>query len=106
LDKDRKEARRCYRGFVRDGIGQGIWEGLRQQIYFGDEAFVEKMQSRADVKGDTLAIPRAQRRPPPPSLAEIAAHHGERNATIAVAYTTGPYSYRQIAVSPTARETA
>ncbi len=95
--KDRKEARRYFRSFVRDGIGQGLWEGLRHQIFLGDDTFVEKMQSRAEVKGDTLAIPRVQRRPPPPSLAEIAAHHGERNAAIAVAYNTGAYSYRQIA---------
>ena len=43
----REEARRRYRAFVSEGIGQRIWEGLRQQIYLGDEAFVQRMQSRA-----------------------------------------------------------
>ena len=95
--EDRNEARRRFRSFVLDGVGQNIWQGLRQQIYLGDEAFVEKMQSRAKVQGDPLTIPKAQRRPPPPSLAEIAAHHGERNAAIVAAYATGAYSYRQIA---------
>lgn len=95
--EDRKVARRCYRNFVRKGIGQELWEDLRQQIFLGDEAFVKKMQSRANIKGDTVAIPRGQRCPPPPSLAEIAARHGERNAAIVAAYATGAYSYRQIA---------
>lgn len=95
--EDREEARRRYSIFVLDGIGQSIWEGLRQQIYLGDEAFVERMQSRAHVEGDTLTIPQAQRRPPPPSLSEIAARHGGRNAAIVAAYATGAYSYRQIA---------
>ncbi len=95
--KNRKEAHRCYQSFVLDGIGQSIWEGLHQQIYLGNEAFVKRMQSRARVKGDTLTIPKAQRRPAPASLAEIAAHHGERNVAIVAAYATGAYSYRQIA---------
>jgi DNA-directed RNA polymerase specialized sigma24 family protein len=55
------------------------------------------MQSRAHVAGDNLTNSQAQRRPPPSSPAEIAAHHGERNAAIVAAYVTGAYSYRQIA---------
>jgi len=43
----REQARRRYRDFVLEGVGQGIWEGLRQQIFLGDdEAFVERMQGR------------------------------------------------------------
>ncbi len=33
---DREDAREHYRRFVFDGVGRGIWEGLRQQIYLGD----------------------------------------------------------------------
>ena len=77
-----------------DGIGQSVWEALSQQIYLGNEAFVERMQAKAQVKGDTLSISKAQRRPVPPSLAEIAARHGERNAAIVAAYATGAHSYR------------
>jgi hypothetical protein len=28
-----------------DGMGQGIWDGLRQQIYLGDESFAESIQA-------------------------------------------------------------
>jgi DNA-directed RNA polymerase specialized sigma24 family protein len=78
-------------------VGRGIWEGLRQQIYLGDEAFVEAMQAKAKVQGDVLTVPRAQRRPPAPALADIAAGHRDRNTAIVAAYATGVYSYREIA---------
>ena len=94
---DRAEARQHYRRFVLDGVGRGIWEGLRQQIYLGDEAFVERMQDKAKIEGDALTVPRAQRRAPAPPLADIAANHDERNAAIVAAYATGAYSYRKIA---------
>jgi len=93
----RAEARRRYRRFVLEGAGQSIWEDLRQQIYLGDEKFVERMQARGQVDGDALTVPRAQRRAPAPSIADIAASHEERNAAIVAAYATGAYSYREIA---------
>ncbi len=93
----REQARCRYRTFVLEGVGKGIWEGLRQQIYLGDEAFVKRMQVEAQVEGDTLSVPQVQRRPPPPPLVEFAAHPGGRNAAIVAAYATGAYSYREIA---------
>jgi len=36
----REKARRRCRRFVHEGVGETIWQGLRQQIYLGDEAFV------------------------------------------------------------------
>jgi len=94
---DRDDARRHYRRFVFEGIEQGIWERLRQQIYLGGEAFVERMQAKAKIEGDALSVPQAQRRPPAPPLADIAALHGDRNTAIVAAYSTGAYSYRKIA---------
>lgn len=96
--KRRSEARRRYCRFVREGIGkESLWAGLRQQIYLGDEKFVERTQKKARVQGDELSIPRAQRRAPAPSLARIEAKHGERDDAIVAAYATGSYSYGQIA---------
>ncbi|WP_300318903.1 transposase [Accumulibacter sp.] len=94
---DHKAARQRYRHFVREGAGQEVWAGLRQQIYLGDKQFVERMQTRARVRGDELTVPKAQRRLAAASLGDIAAGHGERNAAIAAAYATGAYSYREIA---------
>lgn len=95
--RDRNTARHHYRRFVLDGVERDLWEGLRQQIFLGDEAFVERMQEKAKIIGDELTVPEAQRRPPPPRLVEIAASHEERNAAIVSAYATGAYSYREIA---------
>ena len=94
---DREDAREHYRRFVCDGVGRGMWEGLRQQIYLGDAAFVHRMQAKAKVRGDAMTVPRAQRRPPAPTLAAISARHPDRNAAIMAAYATGAYSYREIA---------
>ncbi len=93
----RAVARRRYQKFVLDGLGKGIWDGLRQQIYLGDDAFVEKMLAKAKIRGDAATVPHAQRRRPVPPLADIAARHKGRNAAILAAYATGVYSYREIA---------
>lgn len=53
---DRAHARERYRRFVLDGVGRGIREGLRQQIYLSDEAFVKQMQAKAEVRGDVLSV--------------------------------------------------
>jgi REP-associated tyrosine transposase len=98
LGQWRQEAQRRYRQFVREGIGkESIWSGLRQQIYLGDERFVERMQAKAQVRGDNLSIPRAQRRAAPASLASIAAKSRGRDEGMVAAYATGAYSYREIA---------
>ena len=94
---NRTIARVRYRHFVEAGAGQDPWGGLRQQIYLGDQAFVEQMQARTGIRGDALTVPRTQRRPPAPPLAVIAAAHQDRNAAIVAAHATGAYSYRAIA---------
>ena len=53
---ERERARQHYQQFVSDGVGQGIWDGLHQQIYLGDEAFVERMQAKAKIDGDALTV--------------------------------------------------
>ena len=93
----REEAPRRYRSFVHEGVGETIWHGLRQQIYLGDEAFVTRMQRKAQIAGDSLSVSQAQRRPPAPPLAQITQDCGERNAAMVAAYATGTYSYREIA---------
>jgi REP element-mobilizing transposase RayT len=98
FSKQRATARKRYRQFVVDRMGtSSLWDGLRQQIYLGDEKFVERMQKGAKVQGDELTVPRVQRRSPPPTLASIAKKHHDRNDAIVAAYATGAFSYREIA---------
>ena len=94
----RTDARRRYEKFVMGGVhGESIWSELRQQIYLGDEKFVDRMQRKAKIQGDELSIPRAQRRKPAPPLAQIVARYPNRDDAIVAAYSTGIYSYREIA---------
>jgi DNA-directed RNA polymerase specialized sigma24 family protein len=55
------------------------------------------MQAHLESEKDDVQIPLAQRRPPPPPLAEIERRSPNRNAAIMAAYATGGYSYQEIA---------
>jgi len=96
--EDRRRSRERYQQFVNEGIGAASpWDALRQQIFLGDDQFVTRMQSQANMAGDPLSIPKTQRRGPVPALQEIAEQYPDRNTAIAAAYATGGYSYQQIA---------
>jgi REP element-mobilizing transposase RayT len=95
--EQRRTARRRYAKFVREGMGLSIWDRLRQQIYLGDDAFVEKMQRKLTDGDLYINVPRAQRRPPAPALSVIEAAHQDRDATIIAAYASGAYTYVAIA---------
>jgi putative transposase len=98
FSKQRAAARRRYSQFVSDGHEKGrLWDDLRQQIYLGDEGFIEKMQKQAVIEGDDLNIPLAQRRAPAPTLDTITKKHPKRDKAIVAAYATGAYSYRELA---------
>ena len=60
-DRDRAAAR--YAELLAAGAELNIWEvALKQQIYLGDEAFVERMQGRMEPQRAAAAeIPRSQR---------------------------------------------
>ena len=94
----RAVARRYFREFVAAGVSTGsVWAGLRQQLYSGDEAFVDRSQKKAKVGGDELSMPRAQRRSPAMPLKAITRQHNDRDMAIAATYATGVYRYRETA---------
>lgn len=93
----RNPAIRAYEQFVLAGIGKdSIWENLNRQVFLGGESFVNRMLSKSE-SNDDLNIPRVQRRPPAPSLAEMERRHASRDEGICAAWATGEYSYSQIA---------
>jgi putative transposase len=98
FSKQRAAARRRYIQYVEEGItGASVWKNLRQQIYLGDDHFIDRIQKRIKVEGDELSIPKVQRRKPAPTLEAITTKHTDRNEAIIEAYATGVYSYREIA---------
>lgn len=94
----RNEAVQRYIQFVSQGIGQeSIWRHLNRQVFLGDDHFVQQMQQKIKGLSEDFNIPKAQRRPPAPSLKEIAKAHVNRNEAIVAMYATGEYSYPEIA---------
>jgi REP element-mobilizing transposase RayT len=63
-EADRRRAGDRYARLVSSASDANLWESaLRQQIYLGDEDFVERMQARAQPRNSTDSdIPRDQRR--------------------------------------------
>ena len=94
----REDAIRRYIEFVAQGIGQkSIWNNLNRQVFLGDNNFVLHMQDKIKRLSQDVNIPKAQRRPPAQPLKEIEKTCDSRNHAIVAAYTTGEYSYQQIA---------
>ena len=89
--RNRSQAQRLYREFIREGLASRPWEELKGQIYLGSEAFIEKHAAR---KKHLKEIPRAQWRAAKPSLQRIFARKGKK--AIAEAYEHG-YRLNEIA---------
>ncbi|WP_124949925.1 REP-associated tyrosine transposase [Sulfuriferula thiophila] len=96
--RQRGEAQECYVRFVAEGINAASpWPNLKGQVFLGDEQFMLRMQALLESNKHDVQIPQAQRRPPPPALAEIAAQSSRRDEAIVAAYKTGGYSYQALA---------
>jgi len=70
---DRLLAAELYAALVADGLGTSLWNnGLRQGIYLGEDAFIERTQARMRPVGpSTSEIPAAQRRKPAPAVSSF-----------------------------------
>lgn len=87
----------AYRTFVSEGKNQpSPWEQLKNQVYLGDEQFVEKMHRHLEVEKDLSEVPSAQRRKVPKTLHEYEQQALSRNEAIAMAYASGGYSMKEI----------
>jgi len=89
--RNRSQAQKQYREFVREGLASRPWDELKGQIYLGSEAFIEKHSAG---KKRLKKIPRAQWRAAKPSLRRIFAKSGKK--AIAEAYEHG-YRLNEIA---------
>jgi putative transposase len=91
------EAQSAYSQFVGEGKNQlSPWEALKNQIFLGSEAFVEKMQRQVDGNRRLSELPRTQRRPLARPLVWYFQHHRHRDRAIFEAFRSGCYSMREI----------
>ena len=94
--RQKRKAIKAYKAFVVAGKDQpSPWQYLRNQIFLGDDKFVERHIRLLDVDSDISEIPKRQRRQIPKSLSVYAQEH-KRNAAITTAYESGAYSMREI----------
>lgn len=98
FDVDRVRAQVAYRAFVSAGVGQPApWAGLVNQVYLGDESFVETMRARMDGESRTIKeIPRIQRSGYGKPLSGYEREAGARNEAIGRAYASGDFSMQEI----------
>lgn len=92
------DAQMAYRQFVSEGRGQpSPWDELANQVFLGDEAFVDAMRARIDQLNRPLAeIPRAQRAGRSQPITDYAAIGDTRDESIANAYASGGYSMKEV----------
>ena len=95
--KTRKISIERYREFVAQGKNlPSPWEELKNQIFLGDEQFVEDMQCKLDLNQELSEIPRTQRRKVPKPLDYYSNLYNDRNESILAAYRSGGYSMKEI----------
>ena len=86
-----------YREFVSDGRNQPApWEELKNQIYLGNEQFVDQMQGKLSPEANLNEIPVLQKRQAVKPISFYEEKYRNRNEAIAQAYGSGGYSMKAI----------
>lgn len=94
----RKTACEHYQRFVEEGKGQpSPWEKLKNQVFLGDDAFVERMQTLLDADKNLDEVPSSQRRPLAKPLAYYEKTSRSRNEAIIGSWLSGGYKMKEIA---------
>lgn len=95
--RTRAEAQRLYREFVQAGKDQpSPWEKLRNQIYLGDDAFVEDMQCKLNPEQSLKDIPKKHKQAPVKPLDFYINTYSTRDEAMARAYLGGHYTLEQV----------
>ena len=98
FSKQKQRAIEKYVDFVRAGVGlPSVWHELKNQIYLGDENFVNAMQNTLEYSGDLKEISKIQHRPVPKPLAHYGIKYDDQQQAMAAAYLSGGYTMKAIA---------
>ncbi len=93
----KSNALKRYRDFVSEGRNQPApWEGLKNQVYLGDDKFVDDMQCKISADTNLSEIPSAQKRQVTKPLDFYKKKYADRDEAIAQAYASGGYSMKAI----------
>lgn len=95
--KTKNVAQQHYRDFVQQGKGQpSPWQKLKNQIYLGDDEFVDDMQSKLNPEQSLKDIPKKQKQSPVKPLSYFAERYKERDESMTQAYFSGHYTLEQV----------
>lgn len=95
--KKKNVAQQRYRDFVQAGKGQpSPWEKLKNQIYLGDDDFINDMQCKPAPEQSLKDIPKKQKQAPVQPLDYFAARYDDRDEAMARAYLSGHYTLAQV----------
>jgi len=95
--KTKSISQRRYRDFVQEGKGQpSPWQQLKNQIYLGDDDFVNDMQCKLDPEQSLKDIPKKQKQAPVKPLTYFAERYKTRDESMAQAYGSGHYTLAQV----------
>ncbi len=90
-------AQQRYRDFVQAGKRQpSPWQQLKNQIYLGDDDFINDMQCKIDPEQSLKDIPKKQKLAPAKPLAYFAEKYKARYESMAYAYLSGSYTLSQV----------
>ena len=86
-----------FKRFVAEGKNQpSPWDNLKNQIFLGDEQFVERMLDHVKKDKRLSEIPKAQRRVKVKSIEDYARDSDSRNLAIVSAYRNGAFTLAEI----------
>ncbi len=95
--KYRKPAIKKYKQFVIEGIGStDPKQALKNQIYLGDEAFIQLHRQSLEKVEKLREVSKAQKKAATLTLKEYQTRNNNRNEAMAKAYLTGAYSMSEI----------
>jgi len=86
-----------YREFVLEGRNQPApWEALQNQIYLGDDNFVDEMQCKISPETSLSEIPSSQKRQVAKPIKYYEKKYLDRDKAIVKAYASGGYSMKEV----------
>jgi len=97
FSRGKQDAIQQYRVFVSEGRNQPVpWEELKNQIYLGDEQFIDDMQCKILPDNDLSEIPSSQKRRLTKPLSFYENKYKDRDTAIFKSYESGGYSLKNI----------
>ncbi len=86
-----------YKVFIAEGKNQpSPWEQLRNQVFLGNEKFVDEVRKHLPPDTDLSEIPKSQKRPAARPLMHYSNNARDRDEAIFKAYQSGGYGMKQI----------